>query len=129
MGSRFLPALCVLILGLALPFTAAAQVRLSERGRVSQTVSGTTITVDYARPGARGRDIFGGVVHWGEVWTPGANWGTTLEVDRAIKLNGHDVPPASIPYGWSRNRGSGPFTSTRTRSYTTHSDRSAMSSW
>ncbi len=26
------------------------------------------------------------------MWTPGANWGTTLEVDRAIKLNGHDVP-------------------------------------
>lgn len=92
MGSRFLPALCVLILGLALPFTTAAQQRQSERGSVSQTVNGTTITVDYARPGARGRDIFGGVVHWGELWTPGANWGTTLELDRAIKLNGHDVP-------------------------------------
>ncbi len=92
MGSRFLPALCVLILGLALPFTTAAQARLSERGRVSQIVNGATITVDYSRPGAGGRDLFGGVVHWGEIWTPGANWGTTLEVDRAIKLNGHDVP-------------------------------------
>lgn len=92
MGSRFLPALFVLTLGLALPLTAAAQARMSERGNVSQVVNGTTITVDYARPGSYGRDIFGTVVHWGEMWTPGANRGTTLEVDNAIKLNGHDVP-------------------------------------
>ena len=32
------------------------------------------------------------MVHWGEVWTPGANMATTLEVDRDIELDGHPVP-------------------------------------
>jgi hypothetical protein len=42
----------------------------------------------------RGRSpIFGGFVKWKEVWTPGANYATTLEVSRKIYLDGHAVPP------------------------------------
>ena len=64
-----------------------AQIRASERGRVSQVVDGTTIIVDYARPRLRGRPtIFGADVSWGEVWTPGANMATTLETDHDIVL-------------------------------------------
>lgn len=86
--------MCLAIAGLALGAEPAeAQVRASERARVSQTVDGTTITIDYARPRVRGRSpIFGGVVHWGEVWTPGANLATTLETDRDITIDGHPVP-------------------------------------
>jgi hypothetical protein len=59
---------------------------------LSQTVDGTVISLDYARPRARGRDpLFGGVVHWDEVWTPGANWATTLEVNKDIRLDGHPL--------------------------------------
>jgi DUF2911 family protein len=72
----------------------SAQPRGSERGTVTQVVNGTTLTMDFSRPVARGRDnLFGGVLHWGEVWTPGANWATTLEVDRPIRLDGHRVEP------------------------------------
>lgn len=67
----------------------SAQVRASEPGSVSQTVDGTVITLEYSRPVARGRDsLFGGVVAWGRMWTPGANWATTLEVSRAVRING-----------------------------------------
>lgn len=72
-----------------------AQQRLpkaSQRGSVSQTITGTTITVDYSRPMARGRDLFGGIVYWGEFWTPGANWATTIEADGDFRINGNDVP-------------------------------------
>lgn len=73
------------------PARASAQIRASERGAVSQTIDGTIITMDYARPQARGRDsLFGGVVPWGKVWT-GANWATTIEVNRDITLNGHPL--------------------------------------
>ncbi|NNF28303.1 MAG: DUF2911 domain-containing protein [Gemmatimonadetes bacterium] len=58
---------------------------------MSQTIDGTTITVEYSRPGARGRDLFGGLVPWGITWTPGANWATTLETTKNIKINGVDV--------------------------------------
>ena len=68
------------------------QVRASERGSVSQTVDGTVVSVDYSRPRVRGRTIFGAAVHWGETWTPGANWATTLDVSRDVKLDGHPLP-------------------------------------
>jgi hypothetical protein len=74
------------------PVPGAAQVRASELGTVGQTIDGTVIAIEYSRPRARGRDsLFGGVVHWGEHWTPGANWATTFEVNKDIELNGHPV--------------------------------------
>lgn len=84
-----------LTLSLFLPGSLAAQLRASERGAVSQIIDGTVITIDYARPQIRGRDstIFGAFVHWGEIWTPGANWATTLETNRPLKLDGHSVAP------------------------------------
>ncbi len=60
---------------------------------VSQTVAGTTIAVEYYRPVARGRgNLFGGVVQWGENWTPGANWATTVEVDHDVRVEGQPLP-------------------------------------
>lgn len=77
---------------LCLTVPACAQVKASERGSVSQTVDGTVITVDYGRAQVRGREnVFGSVIHAGDVWTPGANWATTLELSKPVKLNGRDV--------------------------------------
>ena len=79
---------------LLVPSILTAQMRASERAATSQTIDGTVITVDYSRPQVRGRDsLFGGVVHWGEVWTPGANFATTLEVNRPLTIDGHSVAP------------------------------------
>lgn len=88
---------CTRFTAAALLLTSApalsAQIRASERGSVSQTIDGTKISLDYARPRVRGRDsLFGGVVKWKEVWTPGANWATTFETDKNIQLEGHPVP-------------------------------------
>jgi hypothetical protein len=82
-----------LLLLLGLPSVSHAQLKLSEQASVKQVLNGTTITIEYYRPAARGRDtLFGKIVHWGETWTPGANWATTLETDRDIHLSGHLVP-------------------------------------
>jgi hypothetical protein len=77
---------------LAIVPNANAQVRASERGRVSQMVDGTTIEVDYGRPQTRGRTVFPDVVKWGETWTPGANWSTTITVDGPFHFGGKAVP-------------------------------------
>ncbi len=84
-------ALCMVSL---LPVTASAQIRASEVGSVSQVVDGTKIRIEYSRPRARGRSqIFGTrAAHWGETWTPGATWATTLEVSKDVTLNGQLVP-------------------------------------
>jgi hypothetical protein len=92
------------------PSLLTAQVRASEHGVVSQTVNGTTITIDYSRPVARGRDsLFGRVVHWGEIWTPGANWATTIEADRDFRLNDQPVPKGKYAL-WMVVRSDGPWT-------------------
>jgi hypothetical protein len=70
-----------------------AQVRLSERAVTAQTIAGTTVTIEYSRPVARGREnLFGGVVAWGEHWTPGADWATTVEVDHDVRVEGRLLP-------------------------------------
>jgi hypothetical protein len=72
---------------------ARAQIRASERGSVSQTVDGTVITVNYGRAQARGRDsLFGKVVTRDEIWTPGANAATTVEVSRDVTVGGKPLP-------------------------------------
>lgn len=71
---------------------AASQIRGSEAAVTAQTVDGTTLTLEYSRPSARGRELFGGLVPWDVVWTPGANWSTTLAVTRTVRLNGVAVP-------------------------------------
>ena len=77
----------------ASPSVALAQIRASEIGTMSQIIDGTKITMEYSRPRARGREpLFGGrVVKWNEVWTPGANWATTLETSKDITLNGQKL--------------------------------------
>lgn len=78
---------------LTVPTAATAQIRASERSTLTQTVDGTVIRLDYARPRLRGRaPIFGKVVKWGEVWTPGANWATTLESSKLITIDGRAMP-------------------------------------
>lgn len=85
--------LALVTLALAAGSPLAAQVRASEHAGVFQVVNGTKITVEYNRPQTRGRSpIFGAVIPWGEVWTPGANWATTFEVDKDVVVNGAAVP-------------------------------------
>ncbi|HYH79821.1 MAG TPA: DUF2911 domain-containing protein, partial [Longimicrobium sp.] len=59
---------------------------LSGRGREESTVAGAQIVVDYGTPMKRGRDIFGTVVRWGELWRTGANRATHFTTSRALVL-------------------------------------------
>lgn len=89
---------------------ASAQVRASEPASVSQTVDGTVITVEYSRPQVRGRDsLFGSEVKWNEVWTPGANSATTLEVSKDVQLDGHPLKQGKYSV-WLVIRSEAPWT-------------------
>jgi hypothetical protein len=81
----------------------------SERATLTQDVAGTRIVLDYSRPSARGREpLFGGVVKWGEVWTPGANENTKLSVSKDVTLNGVEIPAGT--YGvWVQVLEEGPW--------------------
>jgi hypothetical protein len=90
--------------------SGVAQVKASEPASVSQTIDGTTMTIEYSRPRARGRkNLFGSEVRWGEVWTAGANKATTLEISRDITLEGQRVPKGKYSV-WLQVRKSGYWT-------------------
>src|SRR5215471_3827804 len=67
-------------------------VKLSQHGSVTQQVAATSITIDYNRPVARGRDLFGALVPYDRVWCPGANECTTLTISTDITVEGKKLP-------------------------------------
>lgn len=83
--------------------------KASQTGTVTQRVGGTEIAVRYDRPVARGRALFGGIVPWGELWTPGANRATRVEFDTDVWIAEHALPAG--PYSiWLIPRQEGPWT-------------------
>jgi hypothetical protein len=65
---------------------------LSGRGLIEANVSGASIRVDYGTPSKRGRDVFGSLVPYGEVWRTGANRATHFSTDADLNVGGLDVP-------------------------------------
>ena len=53
------------------------------------------ITLDYGQPHARGREIFGGLVPYGEIWRLGANMATHMTLDLDVRLGGLEIPRGS----------------------------------
>ncbi len=64
----------------------------SQHATITQRVGLTDISVDYSRPNMRGRDIFGGLVPYGQVWRTGANDPTKIKFSDAVKIEGQDLP-------------------------------------
>jgi hypothetical protein len=67
------------------------KVRRSQAAAVSQRVANTEITVSYSRPVARGRELFGGIVPYGQVWNPGADQATAVVFSRDVTINGQSL--------------------------------------
>lgn len=65
---------------------------LSPEETVTGSIDGSDVTIVYCRPSARGRQMLGGKEPYGEVWRTGANAATTIEFDKAVKIEGKDLP-------------------------------------
>lgn len=65
---------------------------LSGRGGGESTVLGATITLDYGVPMKRGREIWGALVRYGQLWRTGANRATHFKTDRALRFGDLVVP-------------------------------------
>lgn len=88
----------MLLAGLALAAGLSAQnakleiPAASPSGVLKQRVGVTDIEIDYSRPSARGRKVFGGLVPFDKVWRTGANNATKLIISTPVKFNGTEVP-------------------------------------
>ncbi len=72
--------------------------RISSNAEVKQTVGPTTITVDYSRPGVKGRVIWGKLVPYDQVWRAGANEATTVTFSTDVTINGQKLPAGSYSF-------------------------------
>jgi len=65
--------------------------RASQHALVSQRVGITDITINYHRPLANGRQIWGKVVPYGQVWRAGANENTTIRFTDPVMIEGQPL--------------------------------------
>jgi len=84
------------LLSLLAPAGAFAQQlklpRPSPKASVQQTVGLTEVTINYCRPGVKGRTIWGELVPYDKVWRTGANEATTIQFSQDVKVNGKPLP-------------------------------------
>jgi len=103
----------IAMLLLMMIFTISAQAQQKEDKPRSSLKAGvmqrigidTDITIDYSRPGVKGREIWGKLVPYGMEaankysndkpypWRGGANEATTIEFSKEVTINGIKVPP------------------------------------
>jgi len=78
---------CITVLG-------SAQVTMPQMSpllKETQTIGLTEFALEFSRPGARDRDIFGDLVPFGELWRTGANASTKISFDDDIVFGGLPV--------------------------------------
>jgi hypothetical protein len=68
------------------------RVPLSPRALEQVAVGTGQVEVEYSRPFARGRKVFGGLVPWSTVWRTGANAATTFKTNVELSLGDTVVP-------------------------------------
>lgn len=76
-------------------FSAQAQISTpapSPSAKLEQRVGLTDVTIDYSRPGVKGRQIFGGLIPYDQIWRTGANASTKITFSDDVVLGGKEIP-------------------------------------
>jgi len=93
----------ILLLVLSFVFLTAANAqqlrfpRESQAASVTQRIGLTDITISYSRPAVKGREIWGKLVPYNQVWRAGANENTTIKFTDDVTINGNKL--AAGTYG------------------------------
>lgn len=74
------------------------EVRISPKAMVKQTVGFTDVTIEYGRPGVKGRTIWGGLVPYNAVWRAGANEATKITFSNDVKIDGKKLKAGSYSF-------------------------------
>jgi hypothetical protein len=67
----------------------------SPKAKVEQRVGLTDVSVEYSRPGVRGRTIFGDLVPFGKTWRTGANSNTKVTFSSVVSIDGQTLNAGS----------------------------------
>ena len=63
----------------------------SPLAKIEQKVGLTNVEIEYSRPSKKGRDIFGDLVPYKEMWRTGANGSTDISFSDDVKISGKDL--------------------------------------
>ena len=63
----------------------------SPSSKIEQAVGLTDVTVEYSRPGMKGRTIFGNLVPYDKVWRTGANANTKITFSTDVRVDGQTL--------------------------------------
>ena len=85
--------LLILLSALSIAYSASAQElpKPSPLSKVEQKVGLTDLSIEYSRPSAKGRTIFGELVPYDKMWRLGANMATKLEISTPITVGGKEL--------------------------------------
>lgn len=75
-------------------FSANAQLNTPEpspSASFMQTLGFTKVKVDYARPGVKGREVFGKMIPYGEIWRTGASDCSTISFNDELTIGGKKI--------------------------------------
>jgi len=81
----------ILALSITVPSFAQELPQPSPTSTVQQRIGLTDITVNYSRPSANGRTIFGDLVPYDQLWRTGANSSTKISFSNAVIIEGKTV--------------------------------------
>ena len=81
----------VLALGMTAPSFAQELPQPSPTSTIQQRIGLTDISVNYSRPSANGRTIFGDLVPFDELWRTGANSSTKISFSTPVIIDGKTV--------------------------------------
>lgn len=84
--------LLLLLLAFTTVYTVNAQIKTpapSPSSKLEQVVGLTNVTLDYSRPGVKGRTVFGDLVPYGKVWRTGANARTKITFSNDVAVDGN----------------------------------------
>jgi hypothetical protein len=111
---KLVPSICAAGLALISSLPVHGQERdpipLSQYQSVTQSVGWVDVTVEYRRPVARGRDLFGALVPFDRAWTPAADSAAVVTFSDDVWVEGMEVPrgsyslwliPRSTPQAWT----------------------------
>ncbi|AFL85547.1 Protein of unknown function (DUF2911) [Belliella baltica DSM 15883] len=79
-------------------FSIAQQIEMpqaSPASSIAQKIGLTDVKIEYSRPSAKGRKIFGELVPYGDVWRTGANAATIITFSTEVMIEGNKVPAGS----------------------------------
>tara|TARA_B100000795_G_scaffold268213_1_gene254727 strand:+ start:506 stop:1366 length:861 start_codon:yes stop_codon:yes gene_type:complete len=68
---------------------------LSPFSQVSQEVGLTKISLEYSRPSAKGRKVYGNLVPYDKIWRTGANASTKITIIETAKIGGETILPGT----------------------------------